>query len=560
MGPQEEQRFDFDVEVTDSVLASASRGRRSPGARERPSNGAGSEVVDAPATDADELTRSLRARIERIREHANGSGGQERGRDAGDEALPESSSEEPEGELDSLSIAEFYARVKRALAGQFPEELWVTGEIRSIRVSNGHRFIELADQGVEGRATQQLEVACWSTQWRSVEASLRSANVELEVGRVIRVFGRVSVWEAASRLRFNLTRIDVEALLGGIAAARQRLLNALEAEGIVGLNATRSVPPVPLRIGLVTSQGSEAQKDFIGRLERSGFAFEVEHVHSLVQGAEAPGQIVQAMERLFRAEPDLVVLVRGGGSRNDLAAFDAEIVARAIANAPCPVWVGIGHTGDNSVADVVANASFITPTACGEAIVARVVAYWTAVTDRIARIGVIGRARLAGAGDGLAQFRSQLERSVLGQIADHESARVDRRARLVSAGSHLVRAQRADLVRRQHLLTRSAAGAQARFAGSIHQRGELLRAFDPERQLARGWAIVRGVDGRVVRLVDDLSIGSKIIVKVHDGELGASIEAIRRTSPPSPGDVEPSSERMDGGCDAEVNRDAEETP
>jgi exodeoxyribonuclease VII large subunit len=538
MSPPEEQRFEFEIEVSVPAPTTPAPTKRARIAKPLKSarsvgtdDGRATVEPNGDRPDADEITESLKARIARLKQHASGAETITTPESSDDSQLASAAIdelEESESEPDSLSIAEFYARVKQALTGQFPEEFWVTGEIRSMRVSNGHRFIELADQGGEGRATQQLEVACWAMQWRSVEASLRAANVELEVGRVIRVLGKVTVWEAASRLRFNLTRIDVEALLGGIAAARQRLLNALDAEGILRQNGEQIVPPVPLRIGLVTSQGSEAQKDFVGRLERSGYAFEIELVHSLVQGAEAPNQITQALERLFLVQPDLIVIVRGGGSRNDLAAFDSEVVARAIAGAPIPVWVGIGHTGDHSVADVVANAAFITPTACGEAVVARVGLYWAGVLDRVARVSGTARVRLVGAHDGLTQLRSHLGRSVQGHLGRQESARVDRRARVASAANHLVRAQQADLERRKVFLRRAALGAGERFDVAIRQRTELLRAFDPERQLSRGWAIVRDVDHKVVRSVDDLRVGSKVVTRLHGGEFGATVEALHK--------------------------------
>ena len=132
---------------------------------------------------------------------------------------------------------------------------------------------------------------------------------------------------------------------------------------------------MPLHVGVVTSPGSEAHRDFVGQLDRSGFAFQVYFEATLVQGAEAPDQIAAALTRLRLSPIDLAVVVRGGGARGDLAAFDSEPVASAIATAPFPVWTGIGHTGDRSVADEVAHRAMITPTQCGEAVVGRVAEY-----------------------------------------------------------------------------------------------------------------------------------------------------------------------------------------
>ncbi len=536
MSSPEEQRFDFGSQPREDADTKPPAPRRS----RRTAHAKGAEPDEGiDATDqreaTDDVAERLKERIERLRQRATESAPTTRSTGRARAALPSSEDRgrggdvEPsvEDERESLSIAEFYARIKLALTNQFPGECWVTGEIRSLRVSNGHRFIELSDQGGEGRATQQLEVACWATQWRSVEASLRAADVELEVGRVIRVLGKVSVWEAAGRIRFTLTQIDVEALLGSIAAARQKLLASLELEGLLERNRQLAAPPVPLRIGLVTSQGSEAQKDFLGQLERSGFAFEVESIHSLVQGSEAPNQIAQALERLLPSRPDLCVIVRGGGSRNDLAAFDSETVARAIANYPIPIWVGIGHTGDHSVADVVSGASFITPTACGEAIVARVLAYWESVLDRVSHISGLARTSLLGAEQQLIARRSLIGRVVGALLARHESARVERRARIASAATHLVRAQRRELSQRTVLLRRAVATNQEQLRRSARQRSELLRAFSPDRQLARGWAILRDVDGKVIRSIGQVEVGERLVARVSDGDIGATVEVLQ---------------------------------
>lgn len=437
---------------------------------------------------------------------------------------------------ESLTVAAFYDRVKRALSQAFPEEVWVAGEIRGLRESRGHHYIELADAGAGteagGRAVaQQLEVVCWSREWPPVARALAEAGVELEVGRVVRVRGRVSVWEGGSKLRFTLTSLDVEALLGGIAAARRRLLQALEAEGLLEANALLAVPLVPLRIGIVTSPGSEAHSDFVGQLARSGFAFEVLLEPSLVQGTEAPRQIASALSRLARVEPDLVVVVRGGGARGDLAAFDSEEVARAIALAPFPVWTGIGHTGDRSVADEVAQRALITPTACGEAVVAAVSEYWGLVVERAGTLSALAGSRLD-----VARQRLHAAAGAVTRGARHQ---LDRRSDEIAGARQLaMRAARSGIERE----TSKLAGAQGslgsaalRIVGAAErdrQRYEqLLRAYDPRRQIERGWSLTRDGNGRPVRSIADLVRGAEITTTVSDGEIVSVVQhAGERTS------------------------------
>jgi exodeoxyribonuclease VII large subunit len=430
----------------------------------------------------------------------------------------------------ALSVAEFYGRLRMALRRAFPAELWVTGEIRKVRESGGHRYIELADLDRDGgepaRQAQCLEVACWSRDWPAVAGRLREAGISLEPGLVVRVRGRATIWEGAGKLRFTLTDIDIEALLGGIAAARVRLLRTLEAEGLLEANRSIALVLVPLRIGLVTSAGSEAYRDFTGQLGRSGFAFEVYLEPSLVQGPSAPRQIAAGLRRLQAFSPDVVVIVRGGGGRGDLAAFDSEIVARAIASAPFPVWTGIGHTGDRSVADEVAARSLITPSACGEALVDRVGAYWE---------GVLWRSKLLASrvGGHLDRQSARLATSAgrAGHATGHQLARRadslrSRSARLVGSAESLLGRSRPMLASKKSALSAAAGHRLAAEERHVQSRVEVLRAYDPTRQLARGWTLTRDEAGVVVRSVAALTPGARITTELVDGVAASVVEEL----------------------------------
>ncbi len=449
-------------------------------------------------------------------------GAREPGTDEDDEEADEPGEE-------SLTVAEFYERVKRALARAFVGEVWVTGEIRNLNERRGHRYIELADEGAEpgARAAQQLEVVCWAREWPTVAAALDEAGVSLEIGRVVRVRGRVSVWEGGSKLRFNLTALDVEALLGGIAAARHRLLQALEREGLLNANARLALPLVPLRIGIVTSPGSEAHRDFVGQLTRSGFAFEVHLEQSLVQGPEAPRQVAAALARLGSVAPDLAVVVRGGGARGDLAAFDSEEVARAIATAPFPVWTGIGHTGDRSVADEVAQRALITPTACGEAVVAVVADYHAGTLRRASVLSGLARAQLDGARVRLHGDASSLTRGTRHQLDRRRDELVSARAGATRAASAMLVRERARLAASASLAGRAAPRAVASAEQHRDRFAQVLRAYDPARQLERGWSLTRDSSGRLLTSVRGIGRGETVVTRLADGELRSSVSEVR---------------------------------
>ncbi len=445
---------------------------------------------------------------------------------------------------EALSVSDFYNRVKGVLRQAFPDEVWVTGEIRKVTRSRGHHYLELADHlddsngstserpggpgfGPSRSATATLEVACWARDWPVVSYDLAAVGVELVPGLVVRVRGKVTVWEGGSKLRFSMTALDVEALVGGIAANRRRLLGALAAEGILEANRRLSLPVVPIKIGLVTSPGSEAYRDFTGQLDRSGYAFAVRFEPSSVQGPEAPVQIVAALKRLAAFEPHLVVVVRGGGARGDLAAFDSELVARAIAGAPFPVWTGIGHTGDRSVADEVAHQALVTPTQCGEAVVAVVAAYLDSVDRRARRLAQRVEARLDEAGRSLAGSSALASRAARQCLDRSMVALRGAETRIGNAALVAIERSQGQLVNRAQRLASPASQQLAVQTQRIAHQRAMLQMLDPQRQLERGWSLTRDEEGRVIRSAASLRQGDRLISTFAEGSAASVVDEIR---------------------------------
>jgi len=452
----------------------------------------------------------------------------------------------------ALSVSDFYERVKGALRGAFPDEVWVTGEIRKVTVRGGHHYLELADRsGLQpapdspassrgsdrvGNSNATLEVACWARDWPVVQYELDAVGVELAPGLVVRLRGRVAVWEGGSKLRFSMTALDVEALIGGIAAARRRLLKALEAEDILDAQKRLPLSVVPLRIGLVTSPGSEAYADFTGQLARSGYLFDIRFEPSTVQGPDAPEQIVAALTRLVRFSPDLAVLVRGGGAKGDLAAFDSEPVARAIATAPFPIWTGIGHTGDRSVADEVANTALVTPTQCGEAVVAAVESYLEAVDGRARRLAQRVEARLDEASRDIANSSRSACRAVHQAVERSAMTLRALEARIGNGALVAVERSQGRLVNRAQKLVGPPSLQLAVQAQLVAHRQDMLRLFEPRRQLERGWSLTRDESGRIVRSSASLQMGTRLMTTFAEGSVGSVVDEIRSEPEKAPSD------------------------
>jgi exodeoxyribonuclease VII large subunit len=428
---------------------------------------------------------------------------------------------------DALTVAQFYDRVSDAMRTEFPTDVWVTGEIRKVTVSKGNRYLELADpEAPSGRDGATLEVACWWRDWPLIGAELQAVGMELTAGMVVKVRGRVSVWERGARVRFSMTDLDVAALLGGIAAARRKLLVVLEREGLLQANRRLPLPIVPRRIAIVTSAGSEAYRDFTGQLDRSGYRFDVRLEATLVQGLDAPLQMAAALRRLQAFGPDVIVMVRGGGGRGDLAAFDSEAVARAIATSRYPVWTGIGHTGDRSVADEVAQRALITPTACGQAIVLAVTTYLDGIDARAQAIAARARTAMERLAVRVEDGRGRLARAARHELDQATSALVLARSRAVHCAIVGTERNVASLDRQAQDLVRIARHALLSADERLSHRRTVLEAYDPKRQLARGWSLTRSLDGRILRSVGDVALGQRVKTMLTDGTLSSTVDGV----------------------------------
>lgn len=463
------------------------------------------------------------------------------------EALPggrEAAAVAAAGELPeiALTISGFYARLHSALNSAFPEEVWVTGEVRKVTERNGHRYIELADhepagpRGLQatagrlasrwsGRGQATLDVACWARDWPRIAAALDAVGIELTPGLVVRVRGRVSVSGAGARVRLSLSALDVEALVGGIAAARRRLLKTLRAEGLIDANRSLVVSPVPLRVGLVTSPSSEAYRDFTGKLASSGMDFSTRFEPTLVQGAQAPFEVAAAIGRLQGHELDVIVLVRGGGAKGDLAAFDHEAVARAIVTSRHPVWTGIGHTGDRSVADEVANRALVTPTACGEALVEAVSAYHERLRQQARKLSTAAGRALEGSLAALAAARGNLSRAAVQELTREGTSLGRRRGELERSARLVLERCSSSLARRAERLGGLATGGLSRAGQELARQRALAGALDPRRQLERGWSLTRTSAGVVLRDPSQVEEGDELVTTLAGGTVPSVVRA-----------------------------------
>ncbi len=412
-----------------------------------------------------------------------------------------------------LEVGAFYqlltAQLESAFGRRHPH--WVRGEIAKV-YEKSHVYVDLVDAGSASSDAKRpvLNAHCWATQWAPLKKKLAADGVTLSAGLIVNFYGYVDVYAPQGRIGFTITQIDVQGLLGDVARRRAELVARLTAEGLLEANKQIAVPAVPLRVGLVASPGTEGYSDFTGQLLHSGYGFQIILVKSAVQGDAAPAQIVAALETLDQHGVDIICLVRGGGSKGDLASFDDERVARAIAASSTPIFTGIGHTGDESIADLVAHTRAITPTKLGEEISA-IVESWHARHVRLPAQRVLDAT--AEVLDEATEYAAERRRTMIFAVRD----------RLRAEQRHLASTRSALLVHSRHLLTSS--------AQMLASHRALLSAYDPKRRLAQGWSVVTNHEGQVVKSLDNVTAGDTVSVLVSDGSFESTVKAKTGVTP-----------------------------
>lgn len=437
------------------------------------------------------------------------------------------------------TVSELAGRIRDVLEGSFSSMVWVTGEVSNLtRSMAGHVYLDLTESvppGSEGDPAL-LHAVIWESRRHAINHALRKANWgAVSDGDQIKARVWVDFYPPQGRVTLRIHEVDPHYTLGKWKAERERVVALLKKEGLLDRNKRLTFPIAPQRIGLITSAETNAYADFTATLAEGGLGWEVQFHHSGVQGEAARASLTGALRRLSELGPDVICIVRGGGSTTDLAVFDHEEVARAVANAPVPVITGIGHELDQTVTDLVAHHSAKTPTACA-----------TLLEERVRRFGVrvneLGREVADAAAAVVSRHRRGLDRAPLQVTGSAAGAlrrcrqRLHRSAQLLPAHVYpQLRRAEGKIASRQTDLARQTGQVLGRELIRMDSAQQVAEAYDPRLNLARGWSITRRREGGVIRSVSQVGPGETIETWLSDGTVVSTVSGIR----PDRGDGKP---------------------
>ena len=436
-----------------------------------------------------------------------------------------------------ITVSQLNRRAKTLLE-QGIARLWVEGEISNLsRPSSGHIYLSLKDENAQVSAA-------WFRQRQ------RGPAIGFKNGDKVLAYGRVSIYEARGNYQLIIEQMEP----AGEGVLKQRfdaLKKKLLAEGLFAEDRKRKLPALPSRIGVITSPSGAAIRDIVSVLGRRFPAVPVIIYPAAVQGEAAPGELMAALETAIRRdECDVLIIGRGGGSLEDLWAFNDEALARAIADCPIPIVSAVGHEVDFTISDFVADVRAPTPSGAAEIVVPNQHDWLHRVSTLAMRIGRIGerkvqdraqeldwlgkrlvaaspKATLQRQHDGLRENRSRL-------AAIMRTRLLEMRNNTQALGSELLQQSPALTVQRS---IGQLATLRQRLGGSVHDAlsdvahriallGRALNSVSPLATLDRGYAIVLDEDGKALTDASNANKGDEIRARLAKGELVARVTKV----------------------------------
>ncbi len=494
------------------------------------------------------------------------------------------SHEETAPEKRILTVRQLNEAISDAMRRAFPGTVWVRGEVQRLphdAARRTHVYFELHETGQSGAAEYQIPVSLmgWDRNKFGLGRYLDGSDPDFQLANQLEVCleCQVDFYAKFGKLSLKIVGIDKSFALGKLEAQRRATLEFLKVQKLLELNRGIPLPDLPLRVGLITSPGSAAERDFMTGLEGSPFGFQVALQGAKMQGEQLQAEVTRALAALQRQAVDVIVITRGGGSRADLSWFDQKDLAVAIARCEVPVITAIGHEIDQSIADLVAHRACKTPTAAAEFLVDHVqesadrvqeaadrlveavadlleqAGQRVEVSDRVTRAarGIVLKGRLRHQ-----QAAGRLQNLLSAQLGGRRRRLAVLEARLLTRTSAVVGRASALLDRRGLKLGNAAgkilAGARQRQGNAarelkreavrpldtrrtaLENLGLRARLLDPARLLARGYTITLGPDGAILKSAGSARAGDRLRTRFADGEISSIVQPDGKVPGPAP--------------------------
>ena len=409
-------------------------------------------------------------------------------------------------ESSHITLEQYCQQIKEAIEDA-NLTAWVTAEVAQLSTSRGHLYISLTQKSsLSDSPVANLRCQIWARNVEHVLDPFRQAtDSDLQAGMKILALVSAS-FHPVYGLSAQILAIDPNYTLGDLERRRQEIWQRLQAEGVVEMNKSLALPTVIRNIAVVSAATAAGYGDFCDQLHNNAFGigFNITLFPAAVQGVEAEASVVAALNAIAcRVEEfDVAVIIRGGGSKMDLACFDSYTMASNVAQFPLPVITGIGHERDTSIVDLVAHTQVKTPTAVAEFLIQHDADFLSLLDDLALRAANAVRTTIANSRYQLDGLRQQLLSLAKGRLSTQSILLDNARQRLLTA-------------------------AHNRLTLELHKQDSLqlrLKAIDPRSVLRRGFSMTTTADGKTVTSAADLKEGEVIVTHFAEGKVESVVK------------------------------------
>ncbi len=457
-------------------------------------------------------------------------------------------------ESTSLTLAELNNHIRDILEANFPDQIWLIAEISELNINTkGHCYIDFIERDeLTKKIVARQRATIWAFQYRLISGHFESiARQPLSSGMKVLVNVQVK-YHVLYGLSLNVVDIDPSYTLGEQARHREAVIKQLEEEGVLEMNKGLHLVDVPQRIAIISSETAAGFGDFINHLEQNpyGYSFKMELFQSFMQGENTSNSIIKALGQIYDLEDefDAILIIRGGGAKAELSAFDDYDLSFMISQSPIPVLTGIGHERDESVADLVAWQAFKTPTAVADFLIERMANFDYLMDEMTRKMNLLINATLDKAGSTLEKHELQIGSMSKALLQDEVYALTRLSSKLGYGLKGFMRTQYNKL---DHLsgdiknkskwffnsqelkyknYHKSLEQAKSRFFVNHHHKLELFEARvlsnDPKKLLKSGYGFIT-LKGKRISSVSELNIDDDIRIAFKDGQAKARVNEIK---------------------------------
>ena len=459
------------------------------------------------------------------------------------------------GETDISKLSEIQEEIRDALQGRFPAARWIVAEISEIKENySGHCYLDLVEKDEKSdKLLAKARATIWSTTYRMLKPYFETTTGYALVAGIKIMVSALVEYHPVYGLSLNIRDIDPGYTLGDVERKRQEILNRLEKEGVLNMNRETLLPAVPQKIAVISSKTAAGYEDFVDQLLNNpfGYKFYLKLFPAAMQGENAESTIIRALEQIFSYGElfDLVVIIRGGGSKSDLACFDSYDLAFHVAQFPMPVITGIGHEQDDTITDMVAHTRLKTPTAVAGFLVDRLAAFEAALDEygealvktsrnilhekalqlqlRSQKFSAASRKFLSTKSEEYLRFTARSRHVVLQVLADHSVRMLRLGEKLKNSAKNLPERKRTEL---RHATGRLKRQVHTLF-GMEYRRLEnyvKLKSYaEPAHILKLGFSISRS-GGRALKDAASLNPGDLVETELDRGKFGSRVIDIKK--------------------------------